>query len=261
MSKKYTKQYNKEVMKTGRQANEYYRNALNLLNQYTSDYSGRLDYFTNKLNNRQLDLLSDKYLAENANMLRGSAAFGSNSATDRQITNNAYSQNNYLADVQNKNVQAANQLQMNELTALQNAQNAFQAGTALGSTAASNIDAANNSWLAVLGDSASSAGKVLSAIPTPWTQVAGAALQTGGAAASSAAGKETDMSSVLAANKEGMIAASNEWGSGALADKLTLGSNSNSNTTLSSKIGYNQNNFQGGLSLPSSTKFGTLFNN
>ena len=247
MTKKYTKQYNKQVMQTGRQANQYYRNALKLLNDYTSDYSGRLDYFTNKLNNRQLDLLSDKYLAENANMLRGSAAFGSNSATDRQIANNAYSQNNYLADVQNRNIQAANQLQMNELQGLQNAQNAFQAGTALGSTAASNIDAANNSWLAVLGDSAQSAGKVLSAIPTPWTQVAGAALQTGGAAASSAAGKEVDMGNVLSANKEGIIAASNKWGDGTLANRLSLGSNSSSsnNTSLSNTNLTPRNTFSG----------------
>lgn len=247
MTKKYTKQYNKQVMQTGRQANQYYRNALKLLNDYTSDYSGRLDYFTNKLNNRQLDLLSDKYLAENANMLRGSAAFGSNSATDRQIANNAYSQNNYLADVQNKNIQAANQLQMNELQGLQNAQNAFQAGTALGSTAASNIDAANNSWLAVLGDSAQSAGKVLSAIPTPWTQVAGAALQTGGAAASSAAGKEVDMSGVLSANKEGIIAASNKWGNGTLANRLSLGGNSlgSNNTSLSNTSATPRNTFSG----------------
>ena len=235
MSKKYTKSYNKQVMQTGRQANQYYRNALKLLNDYTSDYAGRLDYFTNKLNNRQLDLLSDKYLAENASMLRGSAAFGSNSATDRQIQNNAYSQQNYLANVNNQNIQAANQLQMNELTALQNAQNAFQAGTALGSTAASNIDAANNSWLGVLGNSASSAGQVLSAIPTAWTQVAGAALQTGGALASNAAGQQTDLSQALAANKLGITAASNEWGNRTLANRLSLGSNSSgsNNTSLS----------------------------
>ena len=83
--KRNTKKYNKEVMQTGRQANKYYQNALKLINQYTTDYSGRLDYWQSKLNDRQLNLLSDKYLQQNASMLRGQGAFGSNSTLNQQI--------------------------------------------------------------------------------------------------------------------------------------------------------------------------------
>lgn len=238
-----TKSYNKQVMQTGKQANQYLRNALGLLNQYTTDYSGRLDYFTNKLNNRQIDLLSNKYLAENADMLRGSAAFGSNSATDRQIKENAYSQNNYLADVQNKNVQQANAIQQNELSALQNAASGFQGVTALGGNAAANVDAANNSWLAVLGDTASSAGSVLQAIPTPWTQAIGAGLSIAGDQANAIAGKQVDLGKTYNTTQNLVSNVSENWGSGTLANKIKLGSNSNgTDSTLSnamSKRGVN----------------------
>ena len=84
-TKKNQKRYNKAVMQTGLEANKYTRDALKLINQYTQDYAGRQEFWQSKLNERQLDLLSDEYLAKNAAMLRGSAAFGSNSALNQQI--------------------------------------------------------------------------------------------------------------------------------------------------------------------------------
>lgn len=197
---KNQKAYNKDVMQTGYQANKYYQNALGLINQYTTDYAGRNEFWANKLNDRQLNLLSDKYLAQNASLLRGSAAFGSNSETNRQIENNAYDQQNYLANVANTNVMNANTLQQNELTALGNAANTYNAAVAMGGQAAQNVDAANTKWLNILGTNMSSAGQVLSSIPTPWTQAIGGALQVGGSAVSGMSSESTD----LAATRNGI---------------------------------------------------------
>lgn len=159
--KKNQKAYNKQVMRTGEQANRYLNNALGLINTYTTDYAGRNEFWLNKLNNRQLDLLSNKYLAENANMLRGSAAFGSNSQLNRQINENAYSQQNYLANVQNQNVMNANQLQENELRSLMNAASTYNTPIAQGMSAAANVDAANNAWMAPVGGAMQVAGTLL----------------------------------------------------------------------------------------------------
>ena len=241
---KNTKSYNKQVMKTGKQANQYYRNALNLINQYTTDYSGRLDYWQSKLNDRQLNLLSDKYLQQNAAMLRGKGAFGSNSALNQQINENAYDQQNYLANVANANVAAANQLQSNELSALGNAANTYNAATSLGGQAAQNVDAANNSWMAMLGSTAGTAGTILSAIPTPWTQAAGAALKVGGDALSSAAGQTVDLGKTGSSTRSLASSISENFGSGELASRLKVGTQGGSESTLSSQIGYNPNNYR-----------------
>ena len=232
---KNTKSYNKKVMQTGKEANQYYRNALNLINQYTNDYSGRLDYWQSKLNDRQLNLLSDKYLQQNAAMLRGQGAFGSNSALNQQINENAYNQQNYLANVANENVKAANQLQTNELSALGNAANTYNAATAIGGQAAQNVDAANNSWMSMLGSTAGTAGTILSAIPTPWTQAAGAALQVGGDALSSAAGQTVDLGKTGSSTTNLVSNISENFGSGELASKLKIGTKGGSESTLSSK--------------------------
>lgn len=141
--KKNQKNYNKQVMQSGLKSNEYINTNLGLIQDYVTDYSGRTDYWTDKLNNRQLDLLSDKYLAQNANMLRGKAAFGSNSETNREIDENAYSQQNYLANVLNQNVAQANQLQQNELAALSGATQLNYANRNYGATAAEKVDEAN----------------------------------------------------------------------------------------------------------------------
>ena len=45
--KKNQKAYNKEVMATGRAANRYLSNALGLINQYTTNYADRTDFWTN----------------------------------------------------------------------------------------------------------------------------------------------------------------------------------------------------------------------
>lgn len=191
--KKNQKRYNKEVMRTGREANQYLRNALGLINQYTTDYAGRNEFWLNKLNDRQLNLLSDKYLAENANMLRGSAAFGSNSKLNRQMNENAYSQQNYLANVANQNVMNANTLQNNELNALFGASSAYQNPINMGATAAQNVDAANNAWMQPVGGLLKGAGAALQFIPGVG-QVAGAGLGLAGSALGSLGGESQQYS-------------------------------------------------------------------
>ena len=162
------------------------------INNYTTNYADRNDFWTNKLNNRQLDLLSDKYLAENANMLRGSAAFGSNSATNRQIENNAYTQQNYLANVANQNVMNANQLQQNELGALTSASSLYGGVSERGAQAAQNVDAANSAWAGALGKGLSSVGKAVSFIPVVGTAV-GAGMQFVGGALNNMASPTTNL--------------------------------------------------------------------
>ena len=230
-----TKNYNKQVMKTGREANQYYRNALNLINQYTNDYSGRLDYWQSKLNDRQLNLLSDKYLQQNADMLRGQGAFGSNSALNQQMNENAYTQQNYLANVANTNVAAANQLQSNELKVLGDASNTYNAATAMGAGAAQNVDAANNSWLGMLGSTAGTAGTILSAIPTRWTEAIGGALKVGGSALQSAAGQEVDLGKLGTQTEDLVKSTSKNFGKNILAQRLSIKDTNNSDTTLSNK--------------------------
>lgn len=160
---KNQKSYNKEIMKSGRQSMKYIDESLANLNRYSNDYAGRLDFWTNKINNRQLDLLSGNYLASNARMLRGQGQFGSNSALSRQIEENAYDQQNYLANVQNTNLQAANALQNNELGALYNNVNINYSNRDAGLQAAQNLDRLNNSWLNVLSPIASTAGAIMTA--------------------------------------------------------------------------------------------------
>lgn len=171
---KNQKSYNKQVMQTGKEANRYLSNALGLINKYTTNYADRTDFWTNKLNDRQLNLLSDKYLAQNAAMLRGQAAFGSNAALNRQMQENAYSQQNYLANVANQNVQLGNQLQQNELASLMNASTTYQTPIKMGEQAASNVDAANMGLFSTIGKGLQAAGAVSSLIPGG--QVIGGAL-------------------------------------------------------------------------------------
>lgn len=214
--KKNQKTYNKQLMNVGKDAMSYLKNNLGLINQYTSNYADRTDFWADKLNNRQLDLLSDKYLAQNASMLRGSAAFGSNSETNRQIENNAYSQNNYLADVANKNVQLANTLQNNELSALGSAAQIYQNSAAQGAAGAANVDAANNAWLNTLGKGMATAGEVVQYFG-PYGAAIGAALKGTGSAMSNMAGE----SQTVAGGYGGMDYVNNQfqtagekWGEG-----------------------------------------------
>lgn len=160
---KNEKSYNKQIMASGKKSIKYIDESLANLNRYSNDYAGRLDFWTNKINNRQLDLLSGNYLASNARMLRGQGQFGSNSALSRQIEENAYDQQNYLANVQNANLQAANALQNNELQALYNNVNINYTNRDAGLQAAQNIDRINNNWLNILSKTASTVGAVMTA--------------------------------------------------------------------------------------------------
>lgn len=240
--KKNQKKYNKQVMQTGLEANQYMRNALGLINKYTTDYSGRNDFWTNKLNDRQLNLLSDKYLAQNANMLRGQAAFGSNSKTNQQINENAYSQQNYLANVANQNVMNANTLQQNELQALMNASNTYQKPIQSGASAAQNVDAANGAWFNAIGKGMQGAGSVLQAIPTPMTQAIGGALNTTGGIMTGLTSDTTSLTPDQQKNLGGIAMTSTKgfsnWlGTGALANKLGVGSSGSSTLGGSSSSG------------------------
>lgn len=230
---KNQKNYNKQVMQTGQQANKYLQNALGLINQYTTNYSDRLDFYTNKLNNRYLDLMSDKYLQQNAQMLRGAAQFGSNSALNQQINENAYSQQNALANIQNANVAAANQLQNNELQALFNASKAYQNPISMGATAAQNVDAANSGIF-------STVGKGLQAVGT----VAGIFNPVVGSAISGVGGVMSGLSTPLTSYTQdqmnyytgqfaNMQNALNKMGIGYNAQNLSTQGN-NTNSTLSS---------------------------
>lgn len=162
---KNTKAYNKEIMQSGLESNKRINESLDLIQQYTTDYAGRNEFWTNKLNNRQLDLLSDKYLAQNAAMMRGQSRFGSNSSTALQQEQNAYEQQNYLANVANKNVELANMLQQSELEGLSGATQLNMQNRAQGATAAQNVDAANQSWFNSIGQGLSAAGQVVSMFP------------------------------------------------------------------------------------------------
>lgn len=155
------KNYNKQILNSGKKSIKYIDESLANLNRYSNDYAGRLDFWTNKINNRQLDLLSGNYLASNARMLRGQGQFGSNSALSRQIEENAYDQQNYLANVQNANLQAANALQNNELQALYNNVNINYTNRDAGLQAAQNLDRLNDSWLKILSPITSTAGAAL----------------------------------------------------------------------------------------------------
>ena len=232
---KNQKNYNKQVMRTGEQANKYLNNALGLINQYTTNYADRLDFYTNKLNNRQLELLSDKYLAQNAAMLRGSAAFGSNSALNRQINENAYEQQNYLANVQNANVQAANQLQQNELTSLMNAANVYQNPIQMGATAAQNVDAANSGIFSTVGKGLQAVGTVASIFnPVVGSAISGVGGVMGGLATPTTSYTQPQQqyyTTQFANMQKGL----NKMGIGANAQNLST-TNGSSNSTLSTGL-------------------------
>lgn len=220
-SNKNQKRYNKAVMESGLKSNEYINQNLGLIQQYVQDYAGRQDFWLNRLNNRQLDLLSDKYLAKNANMLRGQAAFGSNSETNRQIENNAYSQQNYLANVLNSNTQLANELQNNELSALGYATNLNYKNRDAGATAAANVDAANNAWLGAVGKGIQGVGAAATMFGGPWGAAIGAGLQGVGGALSGMAAPTYDYTSDQRSNFQNMFTtARNTYA----ANNLDLGS-------------------------------------
>lgn len=237
---KNQKNYNKQVMRTGEQANKYLNNALGLINQYTTNYSDRLDYYTNKLNNRYLDLMSDKYLQQNAQMLRGAAQFGSNSALNQQINENAYSQQNALANIQNANVQAANQLQNNELQALFNASQAYQNPISMGATAAQNVDAANSGIFSTVGKGLQAVGTVASV----FNPAIGSAISGVGGVMSGLATPTTsytqDQQRYYTGQFQNMENALNKMGIGYNAQNLSTQGNA-ANTSLGVGDFYNRN--------------------
>ena len=111
--------------------------------------------------------------------------------TCRQIENNAYSQQNYLANVANANTQLANQLQQNELSALSGATELNYANRGYGSQAATNLDAANNAWLGSIGKGLQAVGGVASVLPGVGGAV-GNVMQGVGGALSGMAAPTTD---------------------------------------------------------------------
>ena len=243
-SHKNEKNYNRQVMESGLKSNQYINESLKNLNNYTNNYAERLDYWAEKVNNRQLDLLSDNYLAQNSQMLRNMAAFGSNSETNRQIEENAYDQAQYLANVANTNLQAANALQNNELNALYNNVNLNYSNRDAGGQAAKNLDSFNNSWLGWLGGGLSAAGSVVSAVAPGWGTVIGAGLSGIGNTLTTVSQPTT------------MYANQQRYGTNLspqtinyftnmgnqLSNKLNLGQNSSSNSTLSAQTNFSNSN-------------------
>lgn len=236
-SNKNQKRYNKAVMESGLRSNDYINENLGLIQQYVTDYAGRQDFWADRLNNRQLDLLSDKYLAQNANMLRGQAAFGSNSETNRQIENNTYSQQNYLANVANANTQLANQLQQNELNALAGATELNYANRNYGSQAATNLDAANNAWLGAIGKGMQAVGGVASVLPGVGGAI-GNVVQGVGGALSGMAAPTADYTTDQRKNYQTQFSAARA------NNQLQnyLGANRNNSDNLSIFGNYNYNN-------------------
>ena len=177
---KNTKSYNKQIMQSGLESNRRINESLDLIQQYTTDYAGRNKFWTDRLNNRQLDLLSDRYLAQNAAMMRGQSRFGSNSSTALEQEQNAYEQQNYLANVANKNIELANSLQQSELQGLSGATQLNFENRAQGATAAQNVDAANQAWFNTIGQGLSAAGQVVSMFPGVGTAVGAGMTAVGG---------------------------------------------------------------------------------
>lgn len=243
--KKNQKRYNKDVMETGRQANQYMRNALGLINKYTTDYAGRNDFWASKLNDRQLNLLSDKYLAQNANMLRGQAAFGSNSETNRQIQNNAYDQQNYLANVANQNIMNANVLQQNELASLGNAASTYQNPIAMGANAAQNVDALNWDWLNAIGKGMQTVGQAGMSSGNPWGMAIGAAVnQTGGtisALTSDTTSLTPEQSTAITSNMNKFKEGLNQIQANKLGGNVSPSNFTGSNSSLSVDLSKPQN--------------------
>lgn len=187
------KRYNRDIYNSGKKSIQYINETLANMNKYSNNYMDRLKEWQDKLNNEQLDLLSSSYLKQNAQMLRNQAAFGSNSTFDQTQMENAYDQQNYLANVNNLNVAAANALQNNELAALGNNYNYQSNNREAGWQAAQNLDALATTWSDVLGAGLQAGGSVLSAIPTPYTQVAGAAMSAAGGMFSGMHNKNTGL--------------------------------------------------------------------
>ena len=187
------KRYNRDIYNSGKKSIQYINETLANMNKYSNNYMDRLQEWQDKLNNEQLDLLSSSYLKQNAEMLRNQAAFGSNSTFDQTQMENAYQQQNYLANVNNANVAAANALQNNELAALGNNYQYQSSNREAGWQAAQNLDALATTWSDVLGSGLQAGGAVLSAIPTPYTQVAGAAMSAAGGMFSGMHNKNTGL--------------------------------------------------------------------
>ena len=247
-SHKNEKNYNRQVMESGLKSNEYINESLKNLNNYTNNYAERLDYWAEKVNNRQLDLLSDNYLAQNAQMLRNMAAFGSNSETNRQIEENAYDQAQYLANVANTNLQAANALQSNELNALYNNVNLNYANRNSGAEAAKNLDSLNNSWLSWLGGGLEAVGTIGGAIAAPFTGGASLAIGQGIAGIGSTIGglantsttyyNQTQHGTNISPASYNQLYGSGSW----LGNKLKSISNNNTNSTLSAQTNFSDSN-------------------
>ena len=219
MNNSNQKNYNKQILNSGKKSIKYIDESLANLNKYSNDYAGRLDFWSQKVNDRNVDLLADEYLASNARMLRGQGQFGSNSALNREQEQTAYDQQNYLANVANTNLEFANALQNNELNALYNNVQVNYANRDAGAQAAQNLDAMNNSWLNLLGGATSAVGGILSA--TPLAPV-GFGMMAAGSAINSYANADTKPVVSYAYNKQ-----ANQYGA-------QLGQHINKNMNLSS---------------------------
>lgn len=188
-----------------------YQNALNRADDYLSDPTQYIDQYLNKYwsnnNANQSDFLRNYNRAMSGTTANNYAATqgGYSSAGKRAYNDQQYYQNDLAARLQTQGVNDAANLAQNWYTNNLNAMDKYNAAYGLGKTyhdidQYNYIRGQNNSFgnqaLGIGGQLASSAGQVLSSIPTPITQGIGAGLQGLGAVASS---QTIDPNSALAA--------------------------------------------------------------
>lgn len=211
MAKQKQTDYSKGGHAISQTAIPLYQNALNRADDYLSDPTQYIDQYLNKYwsnnNANQSDFLRNYNRAMAGTTANNYAATqgGYSSAGKRAYLDQQYNQNDLASRLQTQGVNSAAQLAQNwynsNLNAMPQYQNAYAQGKLYGdidqyNNIAKQNNAFGNQALGVGGQLASSAGKVLSMIPTPITQGIGAGLQGLGAVASS---QTIDPNSALAA--------------------------------------------------------------
>ena len=201
----------------------YYQNALTNMDTYLNNPQSYIDDYLNKYYSNtasQSDFLRNYNRAMSGTTANNYATThgGYSSAGNRAYADQQRYQNDLAARLQEQGVSSAAQMAQNWYNSLLNAAPVYQSAYGLGKDY-SDIDQYNyiakqnnsfgNQALGVGGQLASSAGKVLSMIPTPWTQGIGAGLQAAGGVMSS---QTIDPSSALGMSSGGTAGGgSNQW--------------------------------------------------
>lgn len=175
-----------------------YEKGLNKLSEWTLDPTKQIDTYLDKYYGNtaaQSDAIRDyeRAMGNAASNLYATTHGGYSSAGDMSAANQQRAWNDYMARLRDQGVQNAASMYNTSVGNLGNSLNAYNSAYALGQPY-SDIERYNykvdqiNSPLNQIAGVAGGAGKVLSAIPTPWTQAIGAGLQTFGNLASTEMG-------------------------------------------------------------------------